>query len=231
METGKIPYEQRKTSNITDSFTQKITKMKNYILATILAMFAANMNAQEVKKLPQPDMQINMTLTEALQKRRSDRDFKAEGTITDQQLSQLLWAACGVNRADRKLLTIPTAINAQDIQVYVCRQDGVSLYQPYDNMLVKVTDKDVREMLAGRQANMKVAPLFLLIVSNQEKFRNGSETYGAMDAGYSSQNIYLMCAALGMKTVARAMMDKEAVAKALGLNEKQILELNHPISY
>ena len=175
--------------------------MKKYLLSLVLAVIAANMSAQEVKKLPQPDMQVKMTLTEALQKRRSDRDFKAGGTISDQQLSQLLWAACGVNRADRKLLTIPTAINAQDIQVYVCRQDGVSLYQPYDNTLVKVTDKDVREMLAERQANMKDAPLFLLIVSNQEKFRNGSETFGAMDAGYSSQNIYLMCAALGMKTV------------------------------
>ena len=205
--------------------------MKKYLLSLVLAVIAANMSAQEVKKLPQPDMQVKMTLTEALQKRRSDRDFKAGGTISDQQLSQLLWAACGVNRADRKLLTIPTAINAQDIQVYVCRQDGVSLYQPYNNTLVKVTDKDVREMLAERQANMKDAPLFLLIVSNQEKFRNGSETFGAMDAGYSSQNIYLMCAALGMKTVARAMMNKEGVAKALGLNEKQILELNHPIGY
>ena len=205
--------------------------MKKYLLSLIFALIAANMNAQEVKKLPQPDMQINVSLTEALQKRRSDRDFKADGSISDQQLSQLLWAACGVNRADRKLLTIPTAINAQDIQVYVCRQDGVSLYQPYDNSLVKVTSTDVREMLAERQANMKVAPLFLLIVSNQEKFRNGNEIYGAMDAGYSSQNIYLMCAALGLKTVARAMMNKDDVAKALSLNEKQILELNHPIGY
>lgn len=205
--------------------------MKKYLLSIILAVITVDMNAQEVKKLPLPDMQLNITLTEALQKRKSDREFKAGGTISDQQLSLLLWAACGVNRADRKLLTIPTAINAQDIQVYVCNQEGVSLYQPYDNTLLKITDKDIREQLAGRQQNMKVAPLFLLIVSNQEKFRNGSETYGAMDAGYSSQNICLMCAALGLKTVPRAMMDKEGIIKVLGLNDKQILELNHPIGY
>ena len=205
--------------------------MKKCLTCIILAVIAANLNAQEVKKLPQPDMQLNVTLMEALQKRRSDREFNAERMISEQQLSQLLWAACGVNRADRKLLTIPTAINAQDIQVYVCRKDGVSLYQPYDNTLVKVTDTDVREMLAERQQNMKTAPLFLLIVSNQEKFRNKNEIYGAMDAGYSSQNICLMCAALGLKTVPRAMMNKEGVAKALGLNEQQILELNHPIGY
>ena len=205
--------------------------MKKCLTCIILAVIAANLNAQEVKKLPQPDMQLNETLMEALRKRRSDREFNAERMISEQQLSQLLWAACGVNRADRKLLTIPTAINAQDIQVYVCRKDGVSLYQPYDNTLVKVTDTDVREMLAERQQNMKTAPLFLLIVSNQEKFRNKNEIYGAMDAGYSSQNICLMCAALGLKTVPRAMMNKEGVAKALGLNEQQILELNHPIGY
>ena len=197
----------------------------------MLAAVAVNMNAQEVKQLPQPDMQLSVTLTEALQKRRSDREYNADRDITDQQLSQILWAACGVNRPDKKLLTIPTAINAQDIQVYVCRKDGVALYQPYDNTLKKVSGEDIRPLLAERQQNMKSAPVFLLIVSDQEKFRHNAEVYGAMDAGYASQDICLMCAALGLKTVPRAMMNKEAVAKALGLGEKQILELNHPIGY
>ena len=197
----------------------------------MLAAVAVNMNAQEVKQLPQPDMQLGVTLTEALQKRRSDREYNADRDITDQQLSQILWAACGVNRPDKKLLTIPTAVNAQDIQVYVCRKDGVALYQPYDNTLKKVSSEDIRPLLAERQQNMKNAPVFLLIVSDQEKFRHNAEVYGAMDAGYASQDICLMCAALGLKTVPRAMMNKEAVAKALGLGDKQILELNHPIGY
>lgn len=197
----------------------------------MLAAVAVNMNAQEVKQLPQPDMQLSVTLTEALQKRRSDREYNADRDITDQQLSQILWAACGVNRPDKKLLTIPTAINAQDIRVYVCRKDGVALYQPYDNTLKKVSSEDIRPLLAERQQNMKNAPVFLLIVSDQEKFRHNAEVYGAMDAGYASQDICLMCAALGLKTVPRAMMNKEAVAKALGLGDKQILELNHPIGY
>lgn len=197
----------------------------------MLAAVAVNMNAQEVKQLPQPDMQLSVTLTEALQKRRSDREYNADRDITDQQLSQILWAACGVNRPDKKLLTIPTAINAQDIQVYVCRKDGVALYQPYDNTLKKVSSEDIRPLLAERQQNMKNAPVFLLIVSDQKKFRHNAEVYGAMDAGYASQDICLMCAALGLKTVPRAMMNKEAVAKALGLGDKQILELNHPIGY
>lgn len=205
--------------------------MKKLMFTLMLAAVAVNMNAQEVKQLPQPDMQLGVTLTEALQKRRSDREYNADRDITDQQLSQILWAACGVNRPDKKLLTIPTAVNAQDIQVYVCRKDGVALYQPYDNTLKKVSSEDIRPLLAERQQNMKNAPVFLLIVSDQEKFRHNAEVYGAMDAGYASQDICLMCAALGLKTVPRAMMNKEAVAKALGLGEKQILELNHPIGY
>ena len=205
--------------------------MKKLMFTLMLAAVAVNMNAQEVKQLPQPDMRLSVTLTEALQKRRSDRDFNADRDITDQQLSQILWAACGVNRPDKKLLTIPTAINAQDIQVYVCRKDGIALYQPYDNTLKKVSGEDIRPLLAERQQNMKSAPVFLLIVSDQEKFRHNAEVYGAMDAGYASQDICLMCAALGLKTVPRAMMNKEAVAKALGLGDKQILELNHPIGY
>lgn len=205
--------------------------MKKLMFSLMLAAVAVNMNAQEVKQLPQPDMQLSVTLTEALQKRRSDREYNADRDITDQQLSQILWAACGVNRPDKKLLTIPTAVNAQDIQVYVCRKDGVALYQPYDNTLKKVSGEDIRPLLAERQQNMKSAPVFLLIVSDQEKFRHNAEVYGAMDAGYASQDICLMCAALGLKTVPRAMMNKEAVAKALGLGDKQILELNHPIGY
>jgi nitroreductase len=94
-----------------------------------------------------------------------------------------------------------------------------------------VTKEDIRPLLCERQASMASAPLNLLLVSDQSRFRGHGETYGAMDSGYSSQNICLMCAALGLKTVPRAMMNKEATAKALGLGENMILELNHPIGY
>lgn len=203
------------------------------ILATmlLLTMTVGNMQAQEVKQLPAPDKSLNVTLMDALQTRRSYREFDTSKDITDQQLSQLLWAACGVNNVERKLLTIPTATNAQDIKVYVCTAEGVSLYDPFANNLTSVTKEDIRGILAERQPNMQTAKVFLLIVSDQSRFRGHGETYGAMDAGYSSQNICLMCAALGLKTVPRAMMNKEAAAKALGLGENFILELNHPIGY
>ncbi len=197
----------------------------------LLVSMSVNVKGQEIRQLPPPDRSLNVTLFEALEKRRSDREFDSSKSISDQQLSQLLWSACGVNRQEEKRLTIPTAINAQDIQVYVCTKDGVSLYIPLDNTLLEVTKEDIRGFLTERQQNMKNAPLFLLIVSNQNKFRGHGEIYGAMDAGYASQNICLMCAALGLKTVPRAMMNKDEVKKALHLGDNMELELNHPIGY
>ena len=206
--------------------------MKKILMSVaLLTLFAMGGMAQEAVRLPQPDLSLGTTLTEALQKRRSDRMFQVDKPVTDKQLSLLLWAACGINRPDKGLLTIPTAINAQDIEVYVCTAKGVSLYNPKANTLTPVTDQDIRLPLAERQENMATAPVFLLIVSDLSRFRSNAEHYGAMDAGYASQNICLMAAALGLKTVPRAMMNRKAVVEALGLKETPALELNHPIGY
>lgn len=204
---------------------------KNLLAIATLSLMWMGVCAQEVKQLPQPDTTLSVTLMEALQKRSSDRSYSADKAVSDQQLSQILWAACGVNRPDKNLLTIPTAINAQDIVAYVCTKDGVSVYDPRKLTLTKVTGEDIRPLLAGRQESVKAAPVFILLASDQSKFRQESQIFGAMDAGYASQDICLMCAALGLKTVPRAMMDKEAVSKALGLPATTILELNHPVGY
>ncbi len=205
--------------------------MKKLIAITAcFTLFSLWGSAQEVKKLPQPDMNINVSITEAMQKRRSYRDYQSK-PVTDQQISNLLWAACGINNPERGLLTIPTATNAQDIQAYLCSEKGVSIYNPKENTLTEVTKKDIRPILCERQSAMAVAPAFILLVSDLSKFRGNAEHYGAMDAGYASQNICLMCAALGLKTVPRAMMNYEEVKKELNLPETTALELNHPIGY
>lgn len=206
--------------------------MKKVIVTfAMLAMMSIGAYAQEVVKLPVPDKSLNVTLMEALQNRHSEREFNPDKAISDMQLSQILWAACGVNRPEKGNLTVPSAMNVQDIVVYVCSADGVSLYNAKENTLTKVTDKDIRDIIADRQAGMKTAPIFLLLVSDQSKFRFKGEQWGAVDAGYVSQNICLMCAALGLKTVPRGSMNHEKIAEVLGLPETQILELNHPIGY
>ena len=189
-------------------------------------------SAQNVK-LPEPDKNVSMTLYQALQQRKSVREYSTKD-IDDMKLSQLLWAAVGINRPDGHL-TAPTAVNAQDITVYVCRKDGAYLYVAKDNTLQKVSDKDLRESVAANQKFAAVAPISLVIVTDNAKFRGGSTNgptiSGAIDAGYVSQNIDLACEALGLCTVPRATMDKEALKKELKLTDSQNAILNHPIGY
>ncbi len=203
--------------------------------AALLAMAVATMHAQETIPLPVADKSNPMTLMQALQQRHSQRAFAADRPLGDDTMSQLLWAACGVNRPESKKITAPSAINAQDIQIYVCRVDGAYLYEPLAHQLRKITDKDLRQLVAGRQKAMADAPAFLLLVSDQRKFgggsTNGSLLSGAMDAGYVSQNICLACTALGLATVPRASMDKEQLKSALGLDGQQVPMINHPVGY
>ena len=189
--------------------------------------------AQDVVKLPEPDKNVPMTLYQALQQRKSVREYSTKD-IDDMKLSQLLWAAVGINRPDGHL-TAPTAVNAQDISVYVCRKDGAYLYVAKDNALKKVSDKDLRKAVAGFQSFAAEAPVCLVIVSDNDKFRGGSTNgptiSGAIDAGYVSQNIDLACEALGLATVPRASMEKETLKKELKLTDAQNPILNHPVGY
>lgn len=205
--------------------------MKTIILFALALMMTGNVQAQEVVSLPKPEVnKLSMSLGEALQQRRSERSF-SDKEISLQTLSTLLWAACGVSDPKTGKITAPSAVNMQDVKVYVCAKDGVCLYNAKANTLTKVSDKDLREAIAGRQAFAKSAPISLVLVSTKDSDRSPNERWGAMDTGYVSQNIYLACTALGLKTVARGTMDFDTLKRELKLADTSYLELNHPIGY
>lgn len=205
--------------------------MKKFILFVLALTAMGSMQAQDVITLPQPEVtKLAMTLGDALQQRRSLREY-SDKEISLQTLSTLLWAACGVSDQKTGKITAPSAVNMQDVKVYVCTKDGACLYDAKANTLTKVSGKDLREPIAGRQAFAKSAPVSLVLVSKQEGGRKPNEHFGAMDAGYVSQNIYLACTALGLKTVARATMDLDVLKRELNLGDTSFLELNHPIGY
>ena len=206
--------------------------MKKILITLASLAFAVSAFAQDVIRLPQPDKNVAMPLYQALAQRASTREY-SDTPISEGTLSQLLWAACGINRKDGRL-TVPSAMNTQEELVYVCREDGAWIFNPKENTLSKVCGKDIRKDLAGRQTSVADAPLFLVIVSdlNKYKFKDSKTAmFGAIDAGYVSQNICLACEALGLATVPRGSMDHEAVKNALGLKEGQELLLNHPVGY
>ena len=205
--------------------------MKKIILFVLALTWMGSMQAQEVISLPQPKVsKLSMTLGQTLQQRRSQREYSDQG-ISLQTLSTLLWAACGVSDQKTGKITAPSAINMQDVKVYVCAKDGVCLYNAKANTLTKVSDKDLREAIAGRQAFAKSAPISLVLVSTKDNDRAPNDKFGAMDTGYVSQNIYLACTALGLKTVARATMDFDVLKRELNLADTSYLELNHPVGY
>jgi len=205
--------------------------MKKAILFLIVLMIMGNLQAQDVISLPQPEVsKLSMSLGDALSLRRSERKY-TEREISTQTLSTLLWAACGISDPKTGKITAPSAVNMQDIKIYVCTKDGVCLFNAKDNLLIKVSDKDLRDAIAGRQSFAKTAPVSLVLVSTKDSERAPNDRYGAMDAGYVSQNIYLACTALGLKTVARATMDFDTLKRELNLADTSYLELNHPISY
>lgn len=205
--------------------------MKKAILFLIVLMIMGNLQAQDVISLPQPEVsKLSMSLGDALSLRRSERKY-TDREISTQTLSTLLWAACGISDPKTGKITAPSAVNMQDIKIYVCTKDGVCLFNAKDNLLIKVSDKDLRDDIAGRQSFAKTAPVSLVLVSTKDSERAPNDRYGAMDAGYVSQNIYLACTALGLKTVARATMDFDTLKRELNLADTSYLELNHPISY
>lgn len=198
-------------------------------------MAATSCKAQDNIQLPKPSMDNKVTLMQALQNRHSTREY-ADKQIPDDVLSTVLWAACGINRPGEGKITAPSAINVQDIQVYVVRQDGAYLYQPKSNSLEKVSSKDLRAAVAGRQSFAASAPVSLVLVSNHNKFpqqmpREAKTRMGVVDAGYISENICLACSALELNTVPRMTMDTEALKKDLGLDDNYDLVLNSQIGY
>ena len=207
--------------------------MRHILFTAVLALASMMAIAQERIALPAPDKQVNMPLYQALQQRHSVRAYQNR-TVSDATLAQVLWAACGYNRPEEKRITAASAINAQDIEVYVVRPDGAYRYDVVANALVRVTNKDLRPLVAGRQTQVATAPVMLVLVSNQTHFAQigdsaAGQRMGMLDAGYVSQNVYLSCTALGLGTVARATMDTDALRQALGLDDHQLLLLNHPM--
>ena len=204
--------------------------MKKILLLVFVLTLCMGVKAQETVQLPQPEIgMLGKSLGKILQERRSVREYQ-DKHVDLKILSTLLWAACGISDPASGKITAPSAVNMQDIKVYVCNKLGVALFNPKDNTLTQVSNENILQDLAAGQNFVLDAPFTLLLVSDQGN-RRRNDQYGAMDAGYVSQNIYLACQAMGLSTVARAMMNKDAIRTKLNLPEGVIVELNHPIGY
>lgn len=172
--------------------------------------------------LPAVEPRGGMPLLEALAARRSSREF-APDPLPLPMLAGLLWAAFGINRPDGGR-TAPTAVNAQEIDVFVALPSGAYRYDAAANALHLVAPTDVRRV-TGYQDFVDEAPLDLVYVADHRRMRmvpaSQRTAYASAAAGAICQNVYLYAAAHGLSAVIRAWIDRDAIADALGLDHDQ----------
>ena len=195
---------------------------------TGLLFVAVSLPAQELKpiSLPKPQTEGGKPLMQALNERKSGREFSSE-KLPPQVFSNLLWAAWGVNRADGRR-TAPSASNRQEIDVYVVTSDGVSLFDAKNHRLEPVAAGDFRAATGG-QPFVSQAPLNLVYVADQAKTKSSDTAY--IDTGFISQNVYLYCASEGLSTVVRGSVDRAALAKVLKLRPDQLVTVAQTVGY
>ncbi len=199
---------------------------------TTQAAAPAPATAVAALELPAPEKTGGMPLMEALARRMTARAFETK-ELPLQQLSNALWAAFGVNRPDGKR-TAPSAMNWRETDIYVLLKQGAYLYDAPAHRLVGVLGEDLRA-LGTTQDFAREAPVTLVFVADLAKTGGSgarNESMAAMDAGFISQNVYLYCASAGLATGVRASLDRDPLAKRLGLRESQRImaaqSIGHP---
>jgi nitroreductase len=236
----------------------KMAIIKGSLLGALLLLPVLSWaQAQDLKtiKLNEPNKKRGLPVMEALSVRASVREW-SDKEVSLQDLSDLLWAANGINRPESKKRTAASAQNAQDVDIYVFMKDGAYLYDAAGHALVPVVAGDYRNEIGMRPGGpggapggkpgsppmpkpgggpQSPAPIQLILVSDASRFGGGPPEskyeWGAIDTGIVSQNIALFCAATGMATRPRASMNKEKIVSILKLKETQNPVLNHPIGY
>lgn len=198
----------------------------------LLLFSGACLFAQDLKPipLPQPQTEGGRPLMQVLKDRKTTREF-APDKLAPQLLSNLLWAAFGINRPDGRR-TAPSAMNWQEIDIYVATADGLFVYDAKGNRLEPVLSQDLRST-TGLQPFVGSAPMNLIYVADLSKIGSNRENdlFVAADAGFISENVYLFCASENLATVVRGSVDRVALAKAMRLRPEQKIILAQTVGY
>ena len=167
----------------------------------------------------------------ALKLRRSTREY-SDRKLTPQALSDLLWAAFGVNRPSGR--TAPYWRHVMVIDVYTAMEDGVWLYEPKTHTLQPHLSEDIRAA-TGLQDFVGTAPLNLVYVAHGERMNDVSpeerRLYASVDTGFIGQNVYLFCASEGLASVFRAAVDYTKLAQLMRLPEQQFVTFAQTVGY
>ena len=198
--------------------------MNKYLLLVALSAISLQSSAEDID-LPQPLITGGKPLKEALNQRKTTREFSNEKP-DDQTLSDLLWCAYGFNRDDKRV--VPSSQNRQEIDLYVVLETGVYLYDAKANKLIEKVKGDHRKSV-GKQDFVYTAPVNFIMVGDLNKASNKEACY--IDSGAIVQNIYLFCASEGLGSVVRGYFDKDEVKKLLDLDDMQEITITQTVGY
>ena len=191
--------------------------------------------AQDLKAVPlmQFQMDTGRPLLHVLKERKSSRAFSPRN-LPKRVLSNLLWAANGINRPASGGRTAPSAMNQHEIDIYVATAEGLYLFDAKGRQLRPVLKQDIRA-LTGGQAYVRDAPVNLIFVADFSRMSRtpaqDRDLYAGANTGFISQNIYLYCASEGLATVVRGSIDREALADAMKLGPDQKIILAQSVGY
>lgn len=208
--------------------------LRRFLLAVLTAVCALG-QAQDLKpiQLPPPQTEGGRPLMQVLKERATSREFRAD-KLPPQVLSNLLWAAWGINRSDSGKRTAPSASNRQEIEIYAAMADGLYLYDAKTHALKGVLAADLRAA-TGNQEFVGQAPLNLVYVADLSRMGGGDPQRHAMtlgaDTGFIAQNVYLFCASERLATVVRGLVDREKLAQAMKLRPDQRITYSQTVGY
>jgi len=214
---------------------KKISLTAFCLVLPLMLIYVNVVFAGELKsiQLPKPQLDGGKPLMQVLKERKSAREFSSE-KLPLQVLSNLLWAASGVNRPESGRRTAPTAANWQEMDIYVATADGLYLYEPKSHQLKTILGEDIR-VLTGRQPFVKEAALNLIYVADFSRIGRGTneerDFFSAADTGFIAQNVYLFCASEGLATVVRANIDRPTLGKTMKLGPDQRITLSQTVGY
>ncbi len=177
-----------------------------------------SVQAEEIMQLPQPDK--SSELMQLIDNRHSSREYSNKD-ISEQTLSDLLWASFGINKKGTR--TVPTAMNKQNLKVFVVYQNSIWSYDANANTLVKVSDEEISTYIA-KQDFVKNAPLNLIYTGSDKE-------YSSFHAGAAAQNVYLYATSKGLNTIVRAYIDKDELKDKLHLDRDEFVIMNQVIGY
>jgi nitroreductase len=208
-------------------------RLQKVVLGVAFALTLSSIRAEEAKPilLPPPQASGGKSLMEVLTARRSVRDMKPD-KLPPQILSNLLWAGFGINRAAEGRRTAPSAMNSQEIDLYVALPEGLYLYEAPANRLKPVLPADLREKTG--QTYSKDASLVLIFVADLPRLAKAKPDmrtfYASFDAGCISQNVYLYCASEGLATVVYDL-NRPALSRAMELGPEQYIIMAQAVGY